>query len=272
MNYLYRIAFLLVLFFWLGYELNAQIDFDNYHPAYGQGSIPTVFIEKGESKAIEQYKDNEDIDLEYLVLSNYLINEILLSGDVLFGDPMTLYINKVADKILINDPKLRSELQFFTLKSNTVNAMATSGGIVFVTTGLLSYVKNESQLAFILCHEIQHYKLKHSFKQYKRTKKITNDESKGLSTDEKIRRIYKFSRKNESEADSKGFALFRTTSYSLKEAINSFVMLQNSDLSFTGYNFSIADFETEKFKISPVITRKALDLYSTKKKENANNS
>ena len=52
----------------------------------------------------------------------------------------------------------------------TVNAFATPGGYVFVTSGLLKKVENEAQLAGVLAHEITHIEKQHAVNQYKRFK------------------------------------------------------------------------------------------------------
>lgn len=50
--------------------------------------------------------------------------------------------------ILIEDPKL-------------INAFAAPGGFVFITTGMLDFLKNEDELAFVLAHEIAHIEFDH---------------------------------------------------------------------------------------------------------------
>ena len=42
-----------------------------------------------------------------------------------------------------------------------INAFAAPGGFVFVTTGLLNFVENEDELAFVLAHEIAHIEMDH---------------------------------------------------------------------------------------------------------------
>ena len=47
----------------------------------------------------------------------------------------------------------------------TVNACAAPGGFVFVTTGMLKYLKSETELALILAHEIGHLEFHHSVRE-----------------------------------------------------------------------------------------------------------
>jgi predicted Zn-dependent protease len=126
-----------------------------------------------------------------------------LSGKVIFNDPVTIYINKVADYILADEPELRKKLRFYTLKTNTPNAFSTDQGVVLVTTGLIAQLENEAQLGFILCHEIIHYIEKHVRNGYVENKNITKGrgEYSGLSYRSRISQLSKYSKDLEFEAD-----------------------------------------------------------------------
>ena len=50
-------------------------------------------------------------------------------------------------------------------KDDVLNAFAVPGGTVFIYTGLINYLENDSQLAGVLAHEISHIELRHSTKQ-----------------------------------------------------------------------------------------------------------
>jgi len=83
---------------------------------------------------------------------------LLLSGDKLFNDPLTIYVNKVADELLKNEPELRKKIKIYVTKSSDVNAHAFDKGFIFINVGLLAQLENEAQLAFILSHEINQIK------------------------------------------------------------------------------------------------------------------
>lgn len=54
---------------------------------------------------------------------------------------------------------------FILLSSDKINAMATPGGFVHVTRGLLQNFTADDELAFVLGHEIAHVEKRHSIKQ-----------------------------------------------------------------------------------------------------------
>ena len=104
--------------------------------------------------------------------SNFLINEMLHSGRVIFGDPVTTYLNNIKAEILKANPELDDDIRIYTLLSNDVNAFTADNGIVLVTTGLVAQAQNEAEIAFILCHEFSHFYKKHAIDNYVENRKI----------------------------------------------------------------------------------------------------
>jgi beta-barrel assembly-enhancing protease len=104
---------------------------------------------------------------------------MLRSGYVLFNDPLSEYVSAVADNLLKEDANLRKKLNFYVLRSSDVNAFATDQGAVLVTTGLLSQIENEAQLAFVLAHEITHFQRKHTLNLFMEVDRIDRGTSQG---------------------------------------------------------------------------------------------
>ena len=191
----------------------------SYNALRCAGAIPSDFLKLSSDKVlIDKSKiskknisrNDKKLENEFALSSNFGIDEILFSGKVLYGDPLSIYVNKVADKVLESKKNLKSELRFYVLKSYSVNAFSTNQGIIFVTVGLLSQIENEAQLAYILCHEISHYTKKHSLTSYKRRNDVLEGKGKFkvLDFDERIQELYGYSKENEFEADVEGVKLF----------------------------------------------------------------
>lgn len=231
-------------------NVNAQVDpFKNYTYLKSSGKIPQEFLTLTTDKFNKDLKNNQnnDLDKDFFLSTRFFLDEILLSGNVLFKDPLSKYVNKVAKYVLRKNKNLYNELQFYVLKSNTVNAFSTDQGIVFVTTGLLSQLENEAQLAFILGHEIAHYTEKHVRNGYVDKQQIINGKGdyKGLSYSEKIDELSVYSKENEFEADKIGVEFFLNTEYDLEETYAAMGVLLYSYLPFEEIQFDTTFFNTD---------------------------
>lgn len=70
--------------------------------------------------------------------------------------PLAEYVSTVGKKVATASDCANSNWQFTVLDSSVENAFATIGGHVYITRGLLIYLRNESDLAAILAHEVAH--------------------------------------------------------------------------------------------------------------------
>ena len=231
----------------------------NYTPVVSRGTLPKDFVtlsakkfEAEKSKLSKSEKRSTRKSKEtFLLQSNFGIDEILLSGRVLFNDPLAEYVNKVADKALASEPALRSELRFYVLKSPSVNAFATNQGIVFVNMGLLAQLENEAQLAFVLCHEAVHYKEKHAIEKYLETDKIVKGKGvyKQMNLDEKLISKCSFSKEQEKESDEKGLQIFLKSDYSTANLMGVYDVLKYAYLPFDDVVFEKEFLENTTLKI-----------------------
>ena len=244
-------------------------DFENYSPLECSGKIPEVF----RTSSLEKYEsDRQNIDQDhdlrrrkdeqrFYLRSNYLLDELLLSGQVLFNDPLTHYVNKVADELLKSDPELRSKLQFFAVKSPYVNAFTTDAGVVLVNVGLLAKLETEAQLAFILAHEAIHYQRKHVLNSYIESKKIERGQGQygRAGMDDQIMAKSQYSKELELEADLAGLRLYIKSGYSLESLLNVFDVLHNAKQPFAEVAFDKTFFETEHLVFPDTYFKETLD-------------
>ena len=81
-------------------------------------------------------------------------------------DPKSVYVRTIGATLAAasNDPMPYHGYMFLTVQSDEVNAFAVPGGFVFVTTGMLKFLKDEDELAAILGHEMGHMELRHGMK------------------------------------------------------------------------------------------------------------
>lgn len=77
------------------------------------------------------------------------------------------YVNLVGLVLARNSGRPELDYHFMVLDSAEVNAYAAPGGYVFVTRGALQLMKDESELAGVLAHEIGHVAEMHVVKELK---------------------------------------------------------------------------------------------------------
>lgn len=80
----------------------------------------------------------------------------------LLDDPLLLaYLDSLGQPIVQKSQRANIRYTFRVIDSPQVNAFALPGGYVYVTRGLLDWVKDESELAGVLAHEISHVVARH---------------------------------------------------------------------------------------------------------------
>ena len=85
-----------------------------------------------------------------------------------YNDPdLIKYVNLVGLSLVRSTNRPELEYHFMILNTKEVNAYAAPGGYVFVTTGAMQLMKDESELAGVLAHEIGHVTEMHVVKELK---------------------------------------------------------------------------------------------------------
>lgn len=65
-------------------------------------------------------------------------------------------VTRVGRRLAASSECSQTPFKFYVVQDSSINAFATTGGYVYVHTGLLNAVDNEAQLAGVLSHEIAH--------------------------------------------------------------------------------------------------------------------
>lgn len=141
---------------------------------------------------------------------------------------VTKYVSLVGKVLAQSSSRPYLDWQFIVLDTDGVNAFASPGGIVHVTRGLLGLVRNESELAGVLGHEVTHVTAKHTVRAIEKSKVISlgteqvgNSSSLGQTVLSQLANAaYKniisnaFDRDDEVEADRVGIGLANKAGYS----------------------------------------------------------
>jgi len=228
-------------FFLISIGSFCQVD-ENYDGIYSKGTIPEIitnptyqtYEDSYESgKEVTDTRKEQNIKKDFVLSSSYYINDLLVSGDVVFGHEVSAYLNQIKNK-LIKDRTLSDEIQVYLIKSSAVNAFATHEGLIVVSTGLMERLDNEAQLAYIISHEISHVVKKHGINAHveEKIQEKTDKEYRKKTNLEKYLLVSSRSREHEFEADEYGFNFFKNTEYDAGAPKEVFEILKRSYLPY----------------------------------------
>ena len=118
-------------------------------------------------KPLRPTSEGDEITLGKDVAAN------LLGAAPLVNDPaLQAYVNKVGLWVALHTSRPNLPWRFGVLDTNSVNAFATPGGYVFITRGMLMRMRDESELAGVLAHEISHVVEKHALNTMRKGKLV----------------------------------------------------------------------------------------------------
>jgi predicted Zn-dependent protease len=116
-------------------------------------------------KMVEANKDitePQEIDIGQGIAAN-----LLGAAPLVRNDGLQKYVNRVGLWLAQQTERPDLPWRFGVIDTPNVNAFATPGGTVLITRGLYEKLRNESELAGVLAHEIAHVLQKHQLKAIK---------------------------------------------------------------------------------------------------------
>lgn len=81
-------------------------------------------------------------------------------------DALQRYVNEVGQKLAKSAHRPNLPWTFTVVDESAVNAFALPGGFIYVTRGILPFLKSESELAAVMGHEVGHVDARHSAQAY----------------------------------------------------------------------------------------------------------
>lgn len=100
------------------------------------------------------YTQDEQTELQ---IGQQEYQQLAQKGEILTSSPYYSILNPIADRIKkIADPQYFVPFHFILVNEKQPNAFAVPGGNVYVTTAMMTFVKNKEELAGVLCHETSH--------------------------------------------------------------------------------------------------------------------
>ncbi|MFK8181728.1 MAG: M48 family metallopeptidase [Phormidesmis sp.] len=158
---------------------------------------------------LSNMSDSQEVDLG-TGINNQLVNGGQVN--VYRGATLNAYVNEIGQDLAATSDRPNLPYTFQIVEDDAVNAFATMGGYVYVTTGLMAAADNEAELAGVIGHEIGHIAGRHAVKQMRQaaiTQGITG--ALGVNRDRlvnigtQVALQLPASRSDEYEADVHGF-------------------------------------------------------------------
>lgn len=150
------------------------------------------------------------------------INERLVNEEfTLYNDSQVAnYVNQVGQRLVPTSIRPDIPYTFQVVQDEQINAFATMGGFVYVTTGLLRAADNEAQMASVIGHEIGHIAGRHAIEQMRELAIAQGlmtaagvDESVAVNIGVDLALRRRNSRADEREADQLGLSNLRGAGY-----------------------------------------------------------
>lgn len=163
---------------------------------------------------ISNISERQEVQLGAQMHTNLLRQGTRVSGDTVLNRYVTdvgLRLSEAGDR--------KIPYRFHVVEDKAVNAFATMGGYVYVTTGLMRAADNEAQLASVIGHEIGHIEKRHLIAQIRQSmiarglvaSTLGQSQLANIGVDLLVSRPA--SRQDEYEADQVGLRLLRDATY-----------------------------------------------------------
>lgn len=217
----------------------------------------TAPVEATPPPLAEEFKFGK-VDLEVLDEANLLDQRLERDGLVLLDDAVNAYVRRIGHSLIPRELTLEKVTwKFRVLRDPQPNAFALPNGSIYVTTGLMSLIDNESQLAAIIAHELTHVMRRHTYlhNRSNRKKFLTMNVMSAIGSYAPLTvvgaviiavttvapfimmaTIYGYSRDLEREADFKGIDMMISAEYPPEELVN---VLKLLDKDIEGENIRL---------------------------------
>jgi predicted Zn-dependent protease len=208
--------------------------------------LPTLRAQTAETPT-DRFKFS-DVDNKLLTEVNEYDRQLEKKGLVFHDPEVDSFVEQTGRKVIAGQPSLENvEFRFRVVRDPMVNAFALPNGSVYVTTGLLSVLENEAQLASVLGHESTHVIERHTYLENRsvRKKTVALNILAGVAASMPVGSVYGaaialganasaaivegtlfgYSQDKEREADQGGFEMMTRASYDPRAMARTFELL-----------------------------------------------
>ncbi len=190
-------------------------------------------------------------DKQEVALGKQMNDQTITRQFRMYRDPqLNQYVNQIGQRLAAKSGRTSIPYTYQIVEDKSVNAFATMGGFVYVTTGLMKTADNEAQLASVLGHETGHIVHRHLVNQLKEEATLQGiatlagaDRNALINLGTTLALTRPHSRNAEYEADASGIAMMGRAGYaeSAAPAFMSKLLNQPSPPTFLSTHPATAD-------------------------------
>jgi predicted Zn-dependent protease len=119
---------------------------------------------KRPSQKAEVKVEQDDVKAE-IQFGRNVAARILGRYNLYDNERLARYINLVGKGLALHSGRTEIDYHFAVIETDSINAYSAPGGYIFLTRGALDKMKDESELAAVLAHEIAHVTERHIVKE-----------------------------------------------------------------------------------------------------------
>jgi beta-barrel assembly-enhancing protease len=184
-------------------------------------ALSWIDLLRGGVQVVQSVQLSKMSQSQEIAIGKQINDELTTKEFKLATDRPTLdYVNRIGQRVALKSQRNTLPFIFQVVNDSKVNAFATMGGYVYITTGLLSTAENEAEVAGVLGHEVGHIEGKHLITQMSRTALQQGvmsaaglDRSQAVQIGVQLASRLPNSRENEFDADRRGLTMMSAAGY-----------------------------------------------------------
>lgn len=178
---------------------------------------------------LSNISDRQEVEIGKQINQKLVRNQIQLYRN----SSVNRYIDQIGQRLAKEVQRSNIPYTFQVVEDDSINAFATTGGFIYLNTGLIEAADNEAQLASVIAHEIGHIEEEHMIEQMRQTAiargvavaaGLDRNTLVNIGVDLALR--LPNSREDEFEADQVGLDLLRKAGYAPSAMVNFMEKLQ----------------------------------------------
>jgi predicted Zn-dependent protease len=157
-----------------------------------------------------------------------------ISNDLRFTKERKFNLKKIFNNLIKYVERTKINYNYKVVQTDEVNAYAIAGGNMYINTGILDFLDNENEIAFVIAHEISHNELRHCIKRVQYAVLASSVDPTFGDIVQTAYGIYSmpFSKYDEFDADENGVSLMLKAGYDKSGGVSFFEKLEELEKEY----------------------------------------